>query len=105
LKAFTRCERVAKRASVGGKCEPETYFPPDFSQSARLSPIRERAEEVKVRHPVEISPDPKDDPLCVCFEQGKDVLIVTLNPRDFPEDRLKSKVILPGVRTMSEISR
>ena len=28
--------------------------------------IRERAEEVKVHASVQISPDPKDDPFCLC---------------------------------------
>jgi hypothetical protein len=28
--------------------------------------IRERAEEVKLRQSVEISPDPGDDPFCLC---------------------------------------
>jgi predicted nucleic acid-binding protein len=58
--------------------------------------IRERAEEIKVRSLVEISPDPKDDPFCLCSEQGKADFIVTLNPKDFPEDRLKAKVLPPG---------
>ena len=58
--------------------------------------IRERAEGIKVRSSAEISPDPKDDPFCLCSEQGKADFIVTLNPKDFPEDRLKSKVIPPG---------
>ncbi len=58
--------------------------------------IRERAEEVKARYPIEISPDPEDDPFCLCAEQGKADFIVTLNPRDFPEDRLRAKVISPG---------
>ena len=30
--------------------------------------IRERAEEVRVRSSAEISPDPKDDPFCLCAE-------------------------------------
>lgn len=58
--------------------------------------IRERAEEVKVRPSVEISPDPKDDPFCLCAEQGKADFVVTLNLKDFPQDRLKATVILPG---------
>lgn len=33
--------------------------------------IRERAEEVRIRSKVEISPDPDDDPFCLCAEQGK----------------------------------
>ena len=58
--------------------------------------IRERAEEVNVHASAQISPDPKDDPFCLCSEQGKADFIVTLNPKDFPEDRLKSKIILPS---------
>ena len=58
--------------------------------------IRERAEEIETRIPVEISPDPKDDPFCLCAEEGKADLIVTLNPKDFPQDLLKAKIISPG---------
>ncbi len=58
--------------------------------------IRERAEEVKIRVSFEISPDPKDDPFCLCAEQGKADFIVTLNLKDFPPERLKAKVISPG---------
>ena len=58
--------------------------------------IRERTEGVKVRSSAEISPDPKDDPFCLCAEQGKADFIVTLNLKDFPQDRLKATVVLPG---------
>ena len=58
--------------------------------------IGERAEKVEVRTSVEISPDPKDDPFCLCAEQGKADYIVTLNLKDFPQDRLKATVVLPG---------
>jgi predicted nucleic acid-binding protein len=58
--------------------------------------IRERAEGVKVRSSAEISPDPKDDAFCLCAESGNADFIVTLNPKDFPEKRLKSKIILPS---------
>ena len=58
--------------------------------------IRERAEEVRARSTVEISPDPKDDPFCLCSEHGKADFIVTLNPKDFPEDWLKAKIVPPG---------
>jgi uncharacterized protein len=58
--------------------------------------IRERGEEVKVRFSTEISPDPKDDAFCLCAESGKAGLLVTLNPKDFPADRLQSKVLLPA---------
>ena len=57
--------------------------------------IRERAEVVKVRFSAKISPDPKDDAFCLCSESGDANLVVTLNPKDFPEDRLKSKIVLP----------
>ena len=58
--------------------------------------IRERAEEIKVRTSIKLSPDPKDDPFCLCAEQGKADLIVTLNPKDFPQNRLMAKVVSPG---------
>jgi uncharacterized protein len=57
--------------------------------------IRERAEEVKARSAAGISPDPKDDPFCACAEQGNADFIVTLNPSDFPADRLKATVLSP----------
>lgn len=57
--------------------------------------IRERAEEVKVRSSAEISADPKDDPFCLCAESGKADFAITLNPGDFPQQYLKSKVVVP----------
>ena len=57
--------------------------------------IRESGEEVRVRYSIEISPDPGDDPFCLCAEQGRANIIVTLNPKDFPQDRLQAMVILP----------
>jgi len=57
--------------------------------------IRERAEEVRIRLSVEISPDPQDDPFCLCSEKGKADFILTLNSRDFPQNRLKAKVVTP----------
>jgi uncharacterized protein len=59
--------------------------------------IRERAEEVKVRPSIEISPDPKDDPFCLCSEQGNADFVITLNSSDFPEERLQAKVVHPGL--------
>jgi uncharacterized protein len=58
--------------------------------------IRERADEIKVTSSFELSPDPKDDPFCLCAEQGKADYIVTLNLKDFPQHRLKAKVVSPG---------
>jgi predicted nucleic acid-binding protein len=58
--------------------------------------IRERAEAVRVHSSANISPDPKDDAFCLCAESGDTDLIVTLNFKDFPEARLKAKVVLPS---------
>ena len=57
--------------------------------------IRERAEEVKVHASAQISPDPKDDAFCLCAESGKADFVITLNSKDFPQERLRSKVALP----------
>ncbi len=62
--------------------------------------IRERADEVKVRSSIEISPDPKDDPFCFCSEQGRADFVITLNPRDFPKGRLKARVVPPSLFPM-----
>jgi predicted nucleic acid-binding protein len=58
--------------------------------------IRERAEEVKVHASTQISPDPKDDAFCLCGECGKADFVITLNPKDFPQSRLRPRVILPS---------
>lgn len=58
--------------------------------------IRERAEGVKARSSAEISADPKDDAFCFCAEHGGADFLVTLNPKDFPQERLKTKVVLPA---------
>jgi predicted nucleic acid-binding protein len=59
--------------------------------------IRERAEEVKTLSSMEISPDPQDEPFCLCAEQGRADFMVTLNPKDFPADRLKAEVVSPDL--------
>ena len=59
--------------------------------------IRERAEQVGVHASFEISPDPNDDPFCHCSEQGSADFIVTLDPKDFPQERLRARVIAPVV--------
>jgi predicted nucleic acid-binding protein len=58
--------------------------------------IRERAEEAKVHASAQISPDLKDDAFCLCAEHGKADFVITLNPKDFPQEHLKAKVVLPG---------
>ena len=62
---------------------------------ALINLIRERGESVKIRSSAEISPDPKDDAFCICAEEGSADFIFTLNPKDFPQSRLKAKVIQP----------
>ena len=57
--------------------------------------IRERGESVQIRSTSEISPDPKDDAFCICAEEGSADFIFTLNPKDFPQSRLKAKVVQP----------
>ena len=62
---------------------------------ALINFIREQGESVEIRSRAEISPDPKDDAFCICAEEGNADLIFTLNPRDFPQSRLKAKVVQP----------
>jgi len=57
--------------------------------------LREEAEFLEAPT-VEVSPDPADNPFCACAETGNAAFIVTLNPRDFPQKRLRAKVIPPG---------
>jgi predicted nucleic acid-binding protein len=56
--------------------------------------IRERAEEVKVQASAQISPDPKDDAFCLCAELGKADFVITLNSKDFPQTRMKARIVL-----------
>lgn len=63
---------------------------------AALNLIRAQAEEVPDAVGGDISPDPDDEPFCTCAEIGKADFIVTLNPDDFPQRRLRAHVILPG---------
>ena len=63
---------------------------------AVINLIRSQAEEVPETAGNEISPDPDDEPFCTCAEVGKADFIVTLYPADFPQQRLRAHVILPG---------
>jgi predicted nucleic acid-binding protein len=58
--------------------------------------LREEAEFVDVQFAIEISPDPGDNPFCACAEDGEAAFICTLNRKDFPQSRLRAKVIAPG---------
>lgn len=58
--------------------------------------LREEAEFVETPVTHEVSPDPADDSFCACAEIGDAAFLVTLNARDFPQKRLRAKVIAPG---------
>ncbi len=58
--------------------------------------LREDAEMVEVRTTGDVSPDPDDNLFCGCAEQGRAAFIATLNPKDFPQRKLRAKVIAPG---------
>jgi uncharacterized protein len=63
---------------------------------ALINLLREQAELVEIRSAANVSPDPGDDPFCGCAEASGAAFIVTLNPKDFPQRRLRAKVISPG---------
>jgi len=60
--------------------------------------LRKRAEMVRPGPSLNISPDPDDNHICDCAEYGEADFIVTLNAKDFPQDRLHAKVITPDQR-------
>ena len=58
--------------------------------------LREEATLVAVKRTEAVSPDPEDDPICACAKEGAADFIVTLNRRDFPQEKLRARVIAPG---------
>jgi predicted nucleic acid-binding protein len=52
--------------------------------------LRGEGSLVHVKRPETVSPDPGDDPICACAEEGDAGFIVTLNPRDFPQRKLEA---------------
>jgi predicted nucleic acid-binding protein len=64
--------------------------------AAAISLIRSAAENVPITEGNDISPDPFDESFCSCAEAGNADFIVTLNPRDFPQHKLRAHVIGPG---------
>ena len=58
--------------------------------------LKEEGELIPISTGEGISPDPGDDPFCLCSEQGAADFLVTLNPRDFPQGLLAAHVIAPG---------
>lgn len=67
--------------------------------------LREEAEVVKSKGSIEADPDPGDAPFWECAEHGRADFIVTLNPKDFPQSKLKAKVIAPGQPLPSAAAR
>jgi len=62
---------------------------------AVINLIRSQAEETPGTSGSAISPDPGDEPFCMCAETGNADFIVTLNPKDFPQHKLRAQVISP----------
>lgn len=63
---------------------------------AVINLIRSQAEETPDVAGSNISPDPGDEPFCICAEAGNADFIVTLNPDDFPPRKLRAHVIAPS---------
>jgi predicted nucleic acid-binding protein len=57
--------------------------------------LSEEGELIPVSSGANISPDPGDDPFCLCSQQGAADFLVTLNPKDFPQRLLAAHVIAP----------
>jgi predicted nucleic acid-binding protein len=60
--------------------------------------IREEGQFVRTVRKIGDLPDPDDAPFFECAESGNADFIVTLNPSDFPQNRLKTRVIAPTDR-------
>jgi predicted nucleic acid-binding protein len=58
--------------------------------------IREEGQFVRKVKKIADLPDPDDAAFCECAESGSADFIVTLNSGDFPQHRLKAKVIAPS---------
>lgn len=58
--------------------------------------LREEAEDVAVAESADLSPDPGDNCFCGCAEAGRADFLVTLNLRDFPQNKLSAKVVSPA---------
>ena len=63
---------------------------------AAINLIRAQAEGTPNVSGSGLSPDPGDEPFCVCAETGSADFVVTLNPKDFPQHKLRAHVISPS---------
>ena len=66
------------------------------SARAIVALVREQGQVVRVLKRIRDLPDRDDAPFCECAESADADFIVTLNPRDFPQRRLKAMVISPS---------
>jgi predicted nucleic acid-binding protein len=60
--------------------------------------IREQGQLVRILKTIPDLPDRDDTPFCECAESADADFLVTLNPSDFPQSRLKAKVIAPTLQ-------
>lgn len=67
--------------------------------------LREAAEMVVVTQSIEAQPDPDDAPFWECAEAGVADFIVTLNRTDFPQGKIKARVIGPDEALPSAATR
>lgn len=58
--------------------------------------LREEAEWIEPRRTVEADPDPGDSAFWTCADAADVDFVVTLNRRDFPQARLRARVIGPA---------
>lgn len=61
-----------------------------------LNLLDEAAEHVRPGALPDAAPDPDDAPMWACADAGRADFIVTLNPKDFPQDRIAATVIGPA---------
>jgi predicted nucleic acid-binding protein len=61
-----------------------------------VSLIREQGQFVRVTTTVSDIPDRDDAAFCECAESANADFLVTLNPGDFPQNKLNTKVIAPS---------
>jgi hypothetical protein len=67
--------------------------------------IREQGQLVHILKKIPNLPDRDDAPCCECAESADADFIVTLNPSDFPQGRLKAKVIHRAIRLHCGVER
>jgi predicted nucleic acid-binding protein len=67
--------------------------------------IKEEAEQVRLRARISGLPHEEDAVFAECAESGHADFLVTLNPRHFPQEKLRAKVIAPTDPLPTRVSR